>query len=115
MNLISKSALVIIRDNKLLVVRKRGTALYLMPGGKIRAGETPEQSLFREIYDEISCELIGNDLQFFGEYEDVAANEFSTRVNIRLFTGQILGEPKANTEIEDILWFGLNDSPALLS
>ncbi len=40
---IHKIGLIVLKDKKLLLGRKKGTELYLLPGGKIEKGETPEQ------------------------------------------------------------------------
>lgn len=52
MKLIKKSAMVIVKDNKLLVVRKRGSPDFLMPGGKPERNESPIEALKRELIGE---------------------------------------------------------------
>ena len=52
---------VIRKDNQILVIRKaRGgyTGLYDLPGGTPEEGETPEQTLAREIKEETNCNLV---------------------------------------------------------
>lgn len=46
------AALVIGQDRRTLLVRKRGRAFFLQPGGKIDAGETPREALARELHEE---------------------------------------------------------------
>ncbi len=51
----------IIRDNKILLIKKaRGpyTGLYDLPGGSPEGKETFEQTLYREIKEETSCEIV---------------------------------------------------------
>jgi 8-oxo-dGTP diphosphatase len=47
---------VIIRDNKLLLMyrEKDNEQYYILPGGGIEPGETPEQTVLREIVEECS-------------------------------------------------------------
>lgn len=115
MNKISKYGLLILRDNKFLITREFDTELFLMPGGRPEEGEEIEGCLVREIKEELGCDLKKESLEFFGEFEDVAANEPNTIVNIKLYKGEISGEPQRNSEIEEIKWFGKEDDKEILS
>ena len=101
MKLIKKSAMAIIKDNKLLVVRKRGSRDYLMPGGKPEGKETAIEALARELKEEIGCSFDNASLTFLGHFEDFTSDGKS-RVSIDLFAGEILGEPKPSSEIEEL-------------
>ena len=108
MKLIKKSAMAIIKDNKLLVVRKRGNKDYLMPGGKPERKETPIEALARELKEEIDCGFDGASLAFLGHFEDFTSDG-KAKVSIELFTGEIIGEPKASSEIEELIWVSAAD------
>lgn len=56
MQTIHKSAAVVIRDNKFLMVRKFGKDIWTSLGGHIESGETAEQALIREIEEEFNCQ-----------------------------------------------------------
>ena len=52
----------LIKDNKALIVRRSAeegylTGFYELPGGKIDFGETPEQSLEREFFEETNIKV----------------------------------------------------------
>ncbi|WP_410171186.1 NUDIX domain-containing protein [Brucella intermedia] len=54
---IEKCAAVIVQDRRLLVVRKRGTSVYISPGGKIEQGETQWDCLQREFEKSLTLRL----------------------------------------------------------
>lgn len=110
-----KYGLVILKDKKFLINRKKGTTLFLMPGGKPEHGEAVEDCLIREIREEHACELLRKSIQYFGVFEDIAANEPNTLVSIHLYIGTIVGSPSVSSEIEEQRWFGRNDDPTVLS
>jgi 8-oxo-dGTP diphosphatase len=112
---IRKAGLLVRDGGKMLLCRKsHTTSLLIVPGGRIEAGETPEQCLHREIAEELGG--IGlRHLQFVGTYEDAAAGELDKRVSIQLYSGDLLGEPVPTAEIVELVWFGPNDDRALLS
>jgi 8-oxo-dGTP diphosphatase len=50
---------VIIHQNKLLVIKRNkfGKEYYILPGGGVQAGETPEQALMRELAEETGVNI----------------------------------------------------------
>ncbi len=59
---------IVIRDGKILaaVHRHNGEDIYVIPGGGIEAGETPEQAALRELREEANVE--GRIVRRLGEY-----------------------------------------------
>jgi 8-oxo-dGTP pyrophosphatase MutT (NUDIX family) len=73
-------AAAIVERNRLLVVSKRDApAVFYLPGGKQDPGETAEQTLVRELGEELS--VIPVDARLLGHIEEVAALE---RVPMRM-------------------------------
>ena len=102
---IEKIGLAAIVDGRLLVVRKRGSALFILPGGKPEAGETDLQALTRELDEELGCGLNRPVLQ--GVFKDVAAGQDNAVVVVRLYSGGLVGDPTPQAEIEQALWLDL--------
>ena len=91
-------------DGRILVVRKRGTSKYMLPGGKIEAGESPAQAAVRELHEEVGAELEPNSLVFLGEWTAPAANEPDHTVHGHIFEHPWIDGLAVRAEIEDLLW-----------
>ncbi|MBI2831029.1 MAG: NUDIX domain-containing protein [Chloroflexi bacterium] len=104
-----KYALCIIRDNRLLVLEESDQELYLLPGGRPEAGESPEQALSRELKEELCIELDASSLKYIGPFEDVAAGKEEARVHIELYLGVFTGEMRPCSEVQRLVWFARND------
>ena len=52
--LIHKTCAVVVKDNKILLVRKKGKDIWTGLGGRVEKGETEEECLLREIKEEIN-------------------------------------------------------------
>lgn len=111
---ILKIGLAVTDFGRLLVVRKRGTKTFILPGGKPEVGENDLQTLDREIDEELGCRLSHSSIKFLGEFRDYVAEDSSLMVTVRLYAGEILGVPKPRSEIEKLHWlsvesaFGMN-------
>ena len=58
---------IIIKENKLLLLKGRGHKHLWTPGGKLEKGETDKECLKRELKEEIGVDLI--EAKFFKEYD----------------------------------------------
>ncbi len=96
----------VIRDGegRVLVVRKRGTAPFLQPGGKREAGEDDIAALAREIHEELGCDVIADSVVLAGEFRAPAANEQGRDVVAQVYRLAVEGEPRARAEIDAIAW-----------
>lgn len=98
-------------STKFLVCEKSAenvTSDYIMPGGQFEE-DTVEECLTNEIQEELSCKVDLKSLEFVGEYTDVAAGRPNRDVSIKLYRGNLTGEPKPSTEIKKIHWIGKED------
>lgn len=86
-----------------LLVRKRGTVNFMFPGGKLADAEDAIAALTRELREELGCGLASAPVEL-GAFTAPAANEPGHRVDARVFTAEIAGEPRACSEIAEIAW-----------
>jgi 8-oxo-dGTP diphosphatase len=102
---ILKVGLAVTDTDRLLVVRKRGTASYILPGGKPERGEGDVEALIREIEEELGCSFDTDTLVFLGSFSDAAADLADTTVTVRLYAAELVGEPHPRSEIDTLEWF----------
>ncbi len=109
---IYKSALLILNEDStaFLVSMNKGKEHWIMPGGKIEEGETPEDALVREIEEELGCQLDKESLEHFTDYRGPAAGHPGMMVHIKLYGGIMSGTPTPNSEIEKIGWLSKEDA-----
>ncbi|WP_269713520.1 NUDIX hydrolase [Caulobacter sp. NIBR2454] len=89
-------------DGRWLVVRKRGSRIFMKPGGKREPGEDDLTALAREIREELACGIV--DPVLLGVFEAPAANEHDTTVRAVVYLARLDGQPTAQAEIEEALW-----------
>jgi 8-oxo-dGTP diphosphatase len=98
------AAIAINSSGETLLVRKRGTAAFMLPGGKLDAQETTLDGLEREVREELGCELDRATCRALGLFRAPAANEPGFTVEAELFAASLIGEPRPSGEIEAIVW-----------
>ena len=98
------------QQRQLLLVRKRGSRFWMLPGGKIDGTETAHQALLRELQEELQWNASNTAFQALGQFEHRAANEAHTRVHAHVFVA-ILNHPhmlQIAAEIEAMQWWPLD-------
>jgi 8-oxo-dGTP diphosphatase len=113
-----KVGLLTIRDNRMLLCRKKHTtSLLIVPGGCYEPGETAMQCLARELKEELGDVRVGP-LEYIGTYSDVAAGSESgppKTVRVELYQAELIGDPAPHSEIKELVWFGESDQRSQLS
>lgn len=114
------SALVLFHPDRdeLLMVRKTGTTSFMLPGGKPEAGESAEETIIREIAEELGLPLERDRLSPLGTFAATAANEADHRVigDVFCYAGV---PPELNietiehlAEIAEAVWVPFDPLPA---
>jgi 8-oxo-dGTP diphosphatase len=99
----------VIRDDagRMLVVRKRGSSIFMKPGGKHEPGEDDLTALARELDEELGCRLV--EATLLGRFEAQAANEPDHRVSAATYLARVEGEIRVRAEIEEMAWIDITD------
>jgi 8-oxo-dGTP diphosphatase len=105
------AAVVVDGEGRILLVRKRGTAAFMLPGGKVGSGETAVAALVRELEEELGCGILGGQ-RALGRFTAPAANEADTIVEADLFAVELAGEIAPASEIEEACWHHPDETPA---
>lgn len=89
MKIIHKIAAMVIEDDKFLMVRKKGSSLWTSLGGHLEEGETEEQSLLREVREEMGCSA--TIVKKLGDFE-AKAGEDDAIVRLSTYLVELNGE-----------------------
>ncbi|AXQ23614.1 NUDIX domain-containing protein [Acinetobacter wuhouensis] len=114
MNVITVAAAIILNQhNQLLLVRKKNTQFFMQVGGKLEPNEAPEQTMIREIAEEISAQAEIE--QFVGRFETRAANEAGHQLISYVYQVNLDQAPQIDAEIAEMKWIDLDDQQTLLA
>lgn len=108
------AAIILDPDQRLLMVRKRGTEAFLQPGGKPESGETALQTIARELAEELLLELPLERFVPLGRFTEQAANEPGHQVIADAFTVRLSSVEAqaavASAEIEEARWLTVEEA-----
>lgn len=101
---IIKIGALIINDNgELMAVHKKGKPEFelIVPGGKIEGNESDEETLRRELREELNVNV--STYEFYGEFEAQAIYEDAWLI-MRTYRVVIHNQPQPSGEIDKIIW-----------
>ncbi|MFT4303728.1 MAG: NUDIX hydrolase [Candidatus Woesearchaeota archaeon] len=110
MKIANPANLIIIRNNKLLLAKRnekecKFNNYWSIPGGGSNYDESIEETLHREIKEELGCKI--KNYTYFKSY----VFQLNTKLAVRAFYfyGDIIGKIKLNEELSEFKWFEIND------
>lgn len=107
---IDKLAWINIKNRKILSAVSKGKETYYIPGGKRDPGESDQESLVREIKEELSVDLLTSTISYFETYKGQAhGKEEGVMVKITCYTADYEGEIRPDSEIEKAIWIDSSD------
>lgn len=105
------AALIVNPAGQLLMVRKVGTQRFMQPGGKPESGETPQQTICRELAEELALDIQPGQLQSLGRFTSMAANEPGEALIAQCFLIEVpFLDAVAHLEIAEARWFSPADA-----
>lgn len=107
------AAVIADESGRVLLVRKRGSEIFIQPGGKRESGEDSLTTLARELREEIGVRMDPASAVRLGEFEERAVHEPGMRVRAEVYLVQVEGAPRAAAEIEELAWIDPREPSAV--
>jgi 8-oxo-dGTP pyrophosphatase MutT (NUDIX family) len=107
---VDKIAFIKIKNGQILSTKSKGKSKYYIPGGKREFGETDEQTLVREVLEELSVKIKTNTIEYVGTFkaQSDGAKE-GVLVKMTCYKAEYEGVLKVSSEIEEIKWLNYKD------
>jgi 8-oxo-dGTP diphosphatase len=98
-----------LEDGRILCARPRGKDVFYVPGGKRENGESDQQTLMREVAEELTVALRADTVRHVGTYQ--AEQPDGLVVQMSCYTAEYSGTLAASSEIDELGWFSYADRP----
>lgn len=99
---------------RIFLVRKRGTAAFMLAGGKRDGQETPFETLVRELSEELHFTPTQSEVRFIGTFSAPAANEPEYRVEAQIFHIRAIDRAfEVSAELEEGVWLSIEEAARL--
>ena len=98
-----KVAGILIRDKKVLAVRREGKKEFITPGGGHEVGETYYQTVRREFMEEVQLPAVTGELLGVFTHKAIWSDE---PLMAHVYFVEATGEPKPDNEIVEYKWLG---------
>lgn len=110
MTTIDKIAWIHLLNGQILGARSKGKDTYYLPGGKREPGESDEETLIREIQEELSVDILKERIQLYGTFEAPAHGKSEgVQVMMTCYMADYEGVLSPESEIEELKWLNYAD------
>ncbi|MCF6140837.1 NUDIX domain-containing protein [Flavobacterium sp. K77] len=110
MTIIDKIAWIFIENRRILSTKSFGKDKYYLPGGKREGNETDQQTLVREIKEELNVVINQQSINYFGTFKAQAHGHASNiLVQMICYKADYSGNLQASSEIEEVKWLQYSD------
>jgi 8-oxo-dGTP diphosphatase len=107
---IDKIAYIHTERGKVLMSRSKGKTKYYIPGGKREIGETDQETLIRELSEELNVKIIPSTIQYVGIFKAQAdGHAEGIVVKMTCYRADFEGDMMPCNEIEEIKWLNFSD------
>lgn len=103
--------ILLIKDNKILLVKHSYQKELYLPGGGVKKGETFEQAIQRELLEELGAQL--TEIRFFGVYNNFY--DFKNDSIVVFISTAFTLSGITDNEIEAFAYYSLDNLPANVS
>lgn len=108
--IIDKVAWIHMKNKKILSTLSKGKNTYYIPGGKREGKETDQETLVREIKEELDVDIVLNTVKYLGMYEAQSDGAVEgIKVKMTCYLSDYRGELKASSEIDRFEWHTMSD------
>ncbi len=107
---VDKIAFIQTKNGQILSTRSKGKTKFYIPGGKREKGESDEQTLIREISEELDVKIIKESIKYLGTFraQSDGAKE-GVIVKMTCYQAEYEGVLKPSSEIDEIRWLNYKD------
>ncbi len=83
------AGLALLRDDRVLLVRKRGTDRFVLPGGAIRRGESTSLSVVHDVADALGVPVVSYDFDLLGIFTAASVAHPETLIEATVYAGAL--------------------------
>lgn len=107
---VDKTAFIETKNGQILSTKSKGKSKYYIPGGKRELRETDEQTLVREIEEELDVKIDKNTIEYVGTFKAQSDGaKDGIVVKMTCYKAKYDGVMKPTSEIEEIRWLNFKD------
>ena len=107
---IDKIAFIETKNGKVLSTKSKGKTKYYIPGGKRELGETYEETLVREVAEELDVRIDKNTIEYVGTFKAKSDGaKDGVLVKMTCYKAKYEGILEPTSEIEEIRWLNYKD------